>query len=98
MLNVVRVIIFIKTNTMERTKSKENPENVDAGRMSSNIFEVWKADINWSGLSKKDRNICICFALSFCSVFLLWGTWLTLPSIGLLAMAASNLYKVPLEE
>lgn len=66
---------------MRCTKSKETFIKVLQRTSIYGLWDLWKQDVNWDRKSRKEKNICIWFALSFFLMVALCATPLFLAAI-----------------
>lgn len=66
---------------MRCTKSKETFIKVLQRASIYGLWDLWEKDVDWDRKSRKEKNICIWFALSFFLMLLLCATPLFLASI-----------------
>lgn len=83
---------------MEQTKSNENLKRDVKENIFHHLSDLWKADVNWNKLSTKNKNTCIWFGLSFCSLLVFCHTWLVIPSAISLICSIVSIEGVNVEE
>lgn len=64
---------------MGRIKSNYTPSKVEKKNVFLQMFDLWKADVNWNKHTEKDKKICICFSLSLSALIVFGHSWVAIP-------------------
>ncbi len=62
------------------------------------MLDLWKRDVSWSSKSRKEKTVCVWFALSFIFMLVLSHTWLFFPAIVSLVLSLVKVTKIKVEE
>lgn len=82
------------------TKSNESFMKVLQRTSVYGLWSLWKEDIDWDRKSRKEKNVCIWFATSFCLMLLLCATPLFLVTVINFCVASISMknYNIKVEE
>lgn len=68
------------------------------GNWFNGMFGLWKKDVSWNSKSRKEKSVCVWFALSFVFMLVLSHTWLFFPAIVSLVLSLVKVTKIKVEE
>lgn len=66
---------------MECTKSNGSPSKGGKKNIITQLFDLWKKDVNWNKHTEKGRFICIILGISIAVLFFAGSTVLAIPAI-----------------
>lgn len=66
--------------------------------LHNNILDIWKEDVSWNKMTKKEKRNSIAFALSFISFLLFVQTWFVIPSLLSMAYFFEKIKNVKIKE
>lgn len=83
---------------MGRIKSNYTPSKVEKKNVFLQMFDLWKADVNWNKHTEKDKKICICFSLSLSALIVFGHSWVAIPVLIGMIVSISYMNDLDVEE
>lgn len=68
------------------------------GNWFNGMFDLWKKDVSWSSKSRKEKIVCVWFALSFIFMLVLSHTLLFFPAVVSFVLSLVKVTKIKVEE
>lgn len=68
------------------------------GNWFKGMLNLWKKDVSWSSKSRKEKTVCVWFALSFIFILVLSHTWLFFPAFVSFILSLVKVTKIKMEE
>ena len=68
------------------------------GNWFNGMLNIWKKDVSWSSKSRKEKTVCVWFALSFILMLAFSHTWLFFPAIVSFVLSLVKVTKIKVEE